>query len=152
MTMTATEQNKRAIRRLYEDVISGGHLDALAELVAEGYAGPHGARGPRAFASTIEELRAAFPDLRYTIEDVVAEGDRVAARWTWSGTHEGTFRAFAPTHARVKSKGTVIHRMTDGKVAETWVETDRLGFLEQMGAVPAGLAGGPPAPLTKKVP
>ncbi len=152
MTMTTTEQNKRAIRRLYEAVLGSSRFEGIGELVADEYEGPHGARGPRAFVITIEELRAAFPDLRYTIEDIVAEGDRVVARWTWSGTHEGNFRAFGATHARVTNKGTVIHRMREGKVAQTWVETDRLGFLEQVGAVPSGLAGGPPAPGVKKRP
>lgn len=137
-------QNKRAVRELYEGVLSEGRFDALGALVGDEYVGPGGTRGPGAFAAAVGELRAAFPDLRYTVEDVVAEGDRVAARWTWRGTHEGPFKTYAPTHARVTSKGTVIHRMKDGKVVETWLETDRLGFLEQLGAVPPGLAGGPP--------
>lgn len=137
--------DKRAIISFYEDILSSDDLDRIGERVDESYTAPSGARGPAAFAANVRELRAGFPDLKYRVEDAVAEGDRIVVRFTWSATHRGTFRTHAPTGARVTSKGTAIHRMKDHKIVETWLELDRLGFLEQLGAVPRGLAGGPPA-------
>jgi predicted ester cyclase len=79
----------------------------------------------------------AFPDLRLTVEDLMAEGDRVAARVTFRGTHKGPFQGIPPTNRQVTFTSIEMNRMVDGKVAEHWVEIDLLGLLQQLGAVPA---------------
>ena len=114
----------------------------LNQLVSDDYVGPNGDRGPSAFRTTVTGLRAGFPDVRFTIEDVIAEGDRVVVRWKWEATHEGPFRGIPPTHKRVINTGMAIFQFEDGRIIRNWLETDRLGVFQQIGAVPAEI--GPP--------
>lgn len=139
-----SETNKQLVRRLYDDYLNPGRLDRLGEIVAPDFAGAGPQRGPAAFSGVLVGLRAAFPDLVYTVEDLVADGDRVAVRWTWRGTHTGAFRGFAPTGKQVANTGTAIFEIEGGKLARAWVETDRLGFLIAIGAVPYQEVFGPP--------
>src|SRR5688500_3116382 len=88
-------QHKQPIRRLFEDGVNRRDLRAIDELVAVEYVDAAGERGPGAFKQVIERLGSAFPDIHYTIDDVIAEDDRVAIRWHWSGTHRGSFRGVA---------------------------------------------------------
>jgi steroid delta-isomerase-like uncharacterized protein len=138
--------NAQLVRRLYTDFLNTGATDRLGEIIAPQFIGAGPARGPAAFAGVITALRGAFPDLVYTVEDVVAEGDRVAVRWTWRGTHQHAFRTFPPTGKPVTNTGLAIFEVTDGKLSHAWLETDRLGFLQAVGAVPNDPAFGPPAP------
>jgi predicted ester cyclase len=144
-----TASNEQLVRRLYDDYINPGRLDRLGEIVSPDYIGAADQRGPAAFAAPVGAVRAAFPDLAYTIEDLVAGGDRVAVRWTWRGTFLHAFRSFAPTGEKIANTGFAIFQIADGKIARTWVETDRLGFLQAIGVVPADPAFGPPPPTAK---
>lgn len=137
-----TEANRAAVRRIYDEAVNAGRLEVLSDLVAPEFALPDGSRGPAAFAANVTALRAGFPDIRFTIEDVVAEGDRVAVRWTWTGTHTGTFRGFAPTATVVRTTGLVLYTFARGKVVGAVIETDRLGVLQQIGVLPADLTAG----------
>jgi len=78
-----------------------------------------------------------FPDMRLEVEDIVAQGDRVAVRWTFHGTHQGEFFGIPPTDTQVTMSAIEINRVEDGKVAEHWVELDQLGMLQQLGAIPS---------------
>jgi len=78
----------------------------------------------------------AFPDIDSTVEDIVAEGDRVAFRYTWRGTHQGEFMGVAPTGKKVSILGITIVRIAGGKIAETWALDDTLGLMQQLGAIP----------------
>ena len=78
-----------------------------------------------------------FPDMRLVVEDVVAQGDRVAVRWTFHGTHHGEFFGNPPTGMPVTMSAIEINRLVDGKIAEHWVALDQLGMLQQVGAIPA---------------
>jgi predicted ester cyclase len=138
--VTETEANEQAVRRIYDEAVNGGRTAVLAELIGPAFTGPDGTRGPGAFAANVTALRAGFPDVRFTIEDVVAAGNRVAVRWTWTGTHTGDFRGFAPTGKAVHDTGLVLYTFEGGKVAAAVVETDRLGVLQQIGAIPADMA------------
>lgn len=139
----SAEENKAIARRLYEAAYAGGEYDRVAdELVASDYVGRmppypdvHGVEGDKEFhARTL----AILPDARIEVEDVVAEGDRVAVRWTLSGTHEGETRlGVAPTGKHISISGTTIMRFEDGKVAEDWSVCDLLGMMQQLGAMPA---------------
>lgn len=139
-----SDANKQLVRRLYDDYLNPGRLDRLGEIVSPDFQGAGPQRGPAAFSGVIGGLRAAFPDLRYTVEDLVGDGDRVAVRWSWRGTHTGAFRGIAPTGKQVVNTGFAIFEVTDGKLARAWVETDRLGFLVAIGAVPYQEIFGPP--------
>jgi len=144
-----SDANKQIVRRLYDDYINHGRLDRLGEIVSPDFIGPTEQRGPAGFAAVIAGLRAGFPDIVYTLEEVVAEGDLVAVRWVWRGTHTGQFRSFAPTGKQVVNSGFGIFQITDGKVARASIETDRLGFLLMLGAIPYDPAYGPPPAAAK---
>jgi steroid delta-isomerase-like uncharacterized protein len=144
------EQNRRNVERLF-DSFNSGDLATLDQLVGPEYVGPQGDKGPAGFRGVVVGLRSAFPDIHYTIDDVVAENDRVAVRWHWTGTHRGPFRAFPPTGKRVMNPGLGIFRLRDGRIVAATLETDRLGFLEQVGAVPENVGlGRPPSPTPAK--
>jgi steroid delta-isomerase-like uncharacterized protein len=136
------DQNKRRAEKLFE-TFNGEDLASLDELVGADYVGPQGDKGPAGFRRIMVGLRTAFPDIHYTVDEVVAEGDRVAVRWHWTGTHKGPFRGFAPTGKAVSNSGSGIFRFESGRIASAVLETDRLGFLEQIGVVPEGIGLGP---------
>jgi steroid delta-isomerase-like uncharacterized protein len=81
-------------------------------------------------------LFAAFPDQKWTIEELIAEGDKVVNRFTWHGTHQGDFLGIPPTGNQVEVKGVVIDRFADGKIADTRILMDNLGLMQQLGVVP----------------
>ena len=82
-------------------------------------------------------LSKAFPDLHFKIEDILAEGDKVAYRLTVTGTHKGEFQGIQPTDKKVSFSSTGISNIVDGKVAEDWVEADVMGLMQQIGAIPS---------------
>lgn len=134
---TMTDANKHLVRSLYEDYINTGRLEPVAELVAPDYVAPTGEHGPAAFIANIAELRTGFPDIHFTIDQLIAEADRVVVRWTWRATHTGPFRHVAATNKPVLNSGIAIYQIADHKITRNWLETDRLGALQQMGALPA---------------
>jgi predicted ester cyclase len=137
-------ENERLIRRLYDEHINPGRLEGMQEIISDELTGPGGARGAEGFATTMKGLRAGFPDLNYTIEELVADDDSVAVRWTLRGTHTGKFRSFEPTGKKIANNGFAIFRIRDHKLVGASIETDRLGFLISIGAVPYDPAFGPP--------
>jgi predicted ester cyclase len=138
----STEENKAAFRRIPEEVISTGNLELADTLIAADYVEhvplppgiPPGLAGFKAFFTA---LRAAFPDLHYTLEAVVAEGGLVAGHATVRGTHRGEFMGILPTGKRVVWTETHVGRFADGKLVEHWANLDQLGLLQQLGAIPA---------------
>jgi predicted ester cyclase len=144
MTPTATEANKRVVHRLFHDGMNQGRFELVEQLIAPSFVGATGERGPSAFVNVVAGLRAAFPDIHYTLDDVIAEGDRVVVRWTWTGTHRNAYRGFETTNKRVKNTAIAIFELEGEKLTRAWLENDRLGFLQAMGAVPEGLGGPPP--------
>jgi predicted ester cyclase len=140
------EESKALVRRFVDEVISRGNLAALDDLVGPDYV-YHGpgmvVRGPAGLRGLMGMLRGGFPDWAEAVEDVVAEGDRVAFRVTGSGTHRGDFMGIPPSGARVAIMGIDLVRVAGGRIAEHWANFDQLGMLQQIGAVPA--PGAPPA-------
>lgn len=128
-------QNKETVRRLFEECINGRKLEMLNQFVVPEYRGATG----ETFEETIKVMLTGFPDIQWTVEDLIAEGDKVVMKWTWKGTHKGMFRGQAPTQKVITNSAIVIYRMKDGKIAEGWLQNDRLGFFQQMGLVPEGL-------------
>jgi steroid delta-isomerase-like uncharacterized protein len=134
---------------LFDSCFNQGDLGLLDELIAPEYVGPQNSKGPDGFRGVVAGLRTAFPDIHYTVEDVLAEGDRVAVRWHWTGTNRGPFRAFPPTGKSFTNPGVGIFQLRSGKIVAATLETDRLGFLQQMGAVPENVGAGPAAPAAR---
>ena len=138
MANTTPEKNEATIRTLFEDCFSRGKLELLERLVSPDYLPDHvGARGARGQAGFqfIVGLRAAFPDLHYHLDDLIATDDRVAVRWHWTGTHLGAFRGIAASQKAISNSGSGIFRLREQKIVGSALETDRLGFLQQLGVV-----------------
>lgn len=136
----ARDDLKAMVRRELEEVYGAGNLDVVDEIVSTGYVGhdsaiPEPLRGPGAVKQAAAGYRAAFPDLRLTIESQIAEDDVVVTRWTATGTHQGELFGIAPTGKQATVSGISIDRFSGGKVAESWTNWDTLGLLQQLGAV-----------------
>lgn len=117
-------------------------MDAADEIYAPDYIGhdanfPEDIRGVGAAKQIAATYRSAFPDSEFTVEDQIAEGDKVATRLTVRGTHQGELEGIAPTGKRVEIKGIVISRIAEGKIAEAWSVFDILGMMQQIGAIPS---------------
>src|SRR5829696_7434019 len=133
--MSTTEENKAQFRRAYEEVLNQGDVSAVDELITPDFfnhAAPPGTnRGPESMRGLATMLRTAFPDLRFTIEELVAEGARVAERLTMSGVHEGPLMGMPPTGRSVRQNHMHFVRFRDGKAVETnflyWVTADSVG-------------------------
>jgi len=132
------EENKEIIRR-YQEIYNRNDLDALGEVVSENLLTPRimpgiptGIEGAKA-AHRI--MLAGFPDYQTTIDDLFAEGDKVAARITMSGTNTGSFMGSSPTGRRVSFTGIYIARIENGKIVEHWGEEDGISLLQQLGAL-----------------
>lgn len=135
---TTPEENKRIVRQIPEEVANEGNVALLDEIFAEDLIDhtPLGeTRGREAAKELFEQLRAAFPDLEVTVEDMIAEGDTVAARVKWHATHEGEFRGIEPTGREVEFPVMAFLRLKDGKVVERWIQPDQLGLMQQLGVV-----------------
>jgi steroid delta-isomerase-like uncharacterized protein len=141
-----SEQNKELVRRYLERTLNEGDAVAFDELTSIDYVG-HMSGVPDFDRATHKQLlasfRAAFPDLRVSVEDLIAEGDRVVNRGTYSGTHRGPFQGIPPTGKPFTVAGINVSRVADGQVKEDWTVIDMLGMLQQLGIVPApGVAAG----------
>jgi steroid delta-isomerase-like uncharacterized protein len=135
---------KALIRRALEEALNRGNLAIVDEVVAPNYVYHEPAagevKGRDGLKQMITMYRRAFPDLRMTIDEQIAEGDRVVTRWTCRGTHRGELMGIEPSGKQVTVTGMLISRLSAGKVAEEWESYDALGMLRQIGAVPE-LAG-----------
>jgi steroid delta-isomerase-like uncharacterized protein len=135
-----SKQNTALVRRAVEEVWNRGNYATLGDLVASDIvihaSRPgeeiHGPAGVRQFYTT---LRAAFPDISFTIEDQIAEGDRVVTRWSARATHAGEFQGIPPTGKQVQLAGIDIDRIANGKVIECWPIADELHLLQQLEGV-----------------
>jgi steroid delta-isomerase-like uncharacterized protein len=139
------EENKAVVQRNYEELNRGNLVGAIDELYAEDFVLhvpglPEPLRGREAFKQFVTAFFLdAFPDLHETAEDLIAEGDKVAIRESYQGTHTGQFQGLAPTGQVVRFTSTDIYRIADGKIVEVWTELDALRMMQQLGAIP-----GPP--------
>lgn len=138
-----SEQNKSRIRRVIEEVYNRGDLKVVDEVAAADlviHASSQQIRGREGAKQYVAAFRAGFPDLRFTVEDQIAEGDTVVTRWTARGTHRGTFQNVPATGREIHLSGTDIDRIVEGKVVECWAHVDELDLMRQLGAV-GGLSG-----------
>lgn len=138
---TSEEENKAHYRRTFEEVFNQGNLALVDELVAPDFLNhevPPGMnnRGPDSTRQVVTMLRTAFPDLHFTIEDLVAEGDTVASRVTMSGTHLGPFQGIPPTGRSFQQAHMHFVRFRDGKAIEHRAVRDDLGMMRQLGVIP----------------
>lgn len=132
-------ENKGIMRRFYEDVFNKGNISAIDELFDKNFidrsfygreAGIEDAK------KSFKEFRKAFPDSKIEIEDMLAESDKVATRFTWHGTHKGEFMGVKPTGRKVKMSVIDIIRISNGKIIERWGVEDNLSMWQQLGVEP----------------
>ena len=138
-----SEENKVLTRRSWL-IVAEGNLDTLEDALAEVYAEDivlhepdEDVRGVEGLKQFVSMIRSAIPDLHITLEDDIAEGDKVVSRWSAQGTHQGELMGIAPTGNQVMITGITIHRIKEGKIVEEWENWDALGLMQQIGAVPS---------------
>src|SRR5829696_10360122 len=138
-----SEENKVLTRRSWV-IVAEGNLDTLEDALAEVYAEDivlhepdEDVRGIEGLKQFVTMIRSAIPDLRITLEEDIAEGDKVVSRWRAQGTHQGELMGIAPTSNQVTITGITIHRIEEGKIVEEWENWDALGLMQQIGAIPS---------------
>lgn len=146
-----SEANKQICRRVFDEVWNNRNMAVIDELFATNYvhhrsaSSPDFGAGPESFRKTMNYYLGAFPDARFNIDDMIAEGDRVVCRWTVQATHRGEFEGTPASGKQITVTGTDVMRIVNGKCAESWDNFDALGMMQQIGALPrraAGRAGG----------
>ena len=141
----SVEENKAIVRRFFEEIFNQGDLSVADEIVAADFVNHNPAPGQTPGVEGLKEfvvdLRTAFPNVVFTIDDEVAEGDKVAIRWTCRGTHEAEFGRIPATGKHVEFSALNIHRVVGGKIQEGWLKWDTLDYLQQLGVIPP-LGGG----------
>ncbi|MFQ5341317.1 MAG: ester cyclase [Anaerolineae bacterium] len=135
----STEENKTLVRRLIEEAWNKGNLDVIDELLSPDYVlhiDAPGVPGREGYKQAVNMHRTAFSDFHFTIEDMIAEGDKVVLRATLRGKHTGEFLGIGPTGKQATYTAISIRRIEAGRIAEEWVETDMLGLMQHFGVVP----------------
>jgi steroid delta-isomerase-like uncharacterized protein len=134
--------NKAIVRRLYEEVWNKRKFEVIDEIISPSHAlqasNIFGSSiGPEAYKRNALLFFAGYPDLHWTIEDTIAEKDKVVACWTISGTHKGDYLGVPATNKKVSVEGITIHHITNGKIMDSYVSWDIWGMMQQLGVVPA---------------
>ena len=134
------QDNATIVRRFADEVITQGDIDSAAQFVCEDVVEqvPFPGQGPglEGLKDVLRGMRAAFPDLIFAIHEQIAEGDKVASRFEWTGTHKGTFLGVPATGRPVRVWGIVIDRLQAGRIQDTRIIMDIFGLMMQLGAIP----------------
>ena len=137
-----SETNKTVSRRFFEEVFGKGELNLLDELITTDHvnSGPGSIpglpTGPEGTKQLVTLYRNAFPDVHFTIDEQIAEGDKVVTRWSAQGTHQGELAGLPATGKSSTVTGIAVDRLVNGKIAESWGIFDEFGLMQQLGAIP----------------
>jgi steroid delta-isomerase-like uncharacterized protein len=137
-----SETNKTLSRRFFDEVFGQGKLNVLDEIITTDHVNsgpgalPGQPTGPEGTKQLVTVYRNAFPDLRFTIDEQITEGDKVVTRWTADGTHQGELAGIPPTNKTFTVGGIVVDRIVNGKIAESWGIFDQFGMMQQLGVIP----------------
>jgi steroid delta-isomerase-like uncharacterized protein len=137
-----SETNKTVSRRFFEEVFGKGKLNVLDEIIANDHvnSGPGSLpglpMGPEGTKQLVTVYRNAFPDVHFTIDEQVAEGDKVVTRWSAHGTHQGELAGIPATGKSSTVTGIAVDRIVNGKIAESWGIFDQFGMMQQLGVIP----------------
>jgi len=141
MAQGMVQDNAAIIRRFVEEVITQGKIDSAAQYVWEDVVEkvPLPGQGPGldGMKDILRAMRAGFPDIVFSIQEQITEGDKVASRFEWTGTHKGEFLGVPATGRPVRVWGIVIDRLKDGRIKDTRILMDTLGLMSQLGALPS---------------
>ena len=139
-------ENKEIVRSLYEEVWNKRRLELVDEIISPSHAlhDPNlsgSAIGPEAYKRQVTRFVTGFPDLRFRIDDAIAENDKIVVAWTISGTHNGEFMGIPATNKKVSFDGITINHIVNGKIMDSYISYDALGMIQQLGvALPMGQA------------
>jgi steroid delta-isomerase-like uncharacterized protein len=136
------QDNKQIVRRFIEECWNQGKTNLVSELLANNCrfhdeVFPHLASGADNLRRHIESCRSGFPDLKFTIDDTIAERDEVVVHWTASGTHKGPFLGMQPTNKKANVSGTSIYRLENSKIIESWANWNLMSMMQQLGVAQA---------------
>ena len=137
-----SETNKAVARRFFDEVWNKGNLAVLNEIIAKDHVNsgpgtiPGLPVGPEGTKQFVTAYRNAFPDVHFTIDEQLAEGEKVVTRWTGHGTHQGELAGLPATGNSTTVSGIVVDRIVNGKIAESWGIFDEFGMMQQLGAIP----------------
>jgi steroid delta-isomerase-like uncharacterized protein len=145
-TSVSVEENKALARRWFEDLFNTGDLEVADEIIAPDHVNhdptlpdiPPGSEGQK---QVVNLYRGAFTNAHISVEEQLAEGDKVVTRWRGSGTHQGEFMGVPPSGNQVRVTGITINRVSDAKIVESWTNYDALGMMQQIGAIPEPAQG-----------
>lgn len=137
----SAQEHRALVSQYAEEVWTRGNVESTEKYIARDYVRhdpgiPFQVRGPEAVKQLVSAYRAAFPDMHFTADDTIAEGDRVVVRWEVRGTQRGELMGIAPTGRRIRLTAIEIFRLAEGKIVEQWVLVDSLGMLQQLGVFP----------------
>lgn len=128
--------NKAIIQKLYNEALNKRDQALTKQLVGEEYTGPRGLKGAAGFWAPLQPLLEAFPDMQWTVEEMLEEGEKVTVQFTTHGTHTGTFNGLPPTGKKITGNGIGFFQFKEGRIISGQVHTDRLGFLQELGVLP----------------
>jgi steroid delta-isomerase-like uncharacterized protein len=138
--MSAIQKNKETISALYNNGFNKRDLDLLQDLISPDYTGIDGKKGPASFGAPVIALIKAMPDVQWKIQELLGEDEKVVVRWKIQGTQTGIFTGFPATGKTVSSDGMAIFEFEAGKIIRGTIQTDRLGFLQQIDVLPTDLS------------
>ena len=135
----STEENKAVVRRFFGELLSSDNLALADELLSPGFrfyfAGSPDPMDLESYKGFLAARRGAFPDRSFVVEEMIAEGDKVSARFTMRGTHDGELQGIAPSRKEVTMTGIDMISLSEGKMVEDRVEVDQLGMMQQLGVI-----------------
>lgn len=138
----STELNKKIIERLYNEGIAERKFKVFDELIAEKFVNhgiPNTPTGPAGFKSIVQQFLSAFPDMKISNQQIIAEDDTVATRGSWTGTHEGDFMGIHSTGRRVRIDYIDFWKISNGKCIENWLQMDMISIMQQIGSMETAL-------------
>jgi len=133
----SNDQNKKIIQRLFNEGMNEKKFQVIDELISEKYVNhgiPGSPAGVKGFKAIVEQFTSAFPDMKVNVQEIVADGDTVATRGFFTGTHKGDFMGIGATGKKVRVDYIDFWKMSNGKAVENWVQMDNVGLMQQIGA------------------
>lgn len=133
-------EKKEMIHILYDSIFNKKQYEKLSGIISPDYSNQYGEKGVAAFQKTIVELSAAFPDAHWEVTEIIADGNKVVVKQKFTGTHKNKFQNIQPTNRTVSTNGIVIYEYAKDKIIGSEVQTDRLGFLQQLNVLPVDIS------------
>lgn len=136
VNMRTEEANKEVVRKMYEQSLNKRDFELLKELVADEYVGIKGIKGVAGIEAAAVPLIKSFPDIQWKIEELIADGNKVVVKWKWQGVSQSPYQNLSATNKVISNEAIGIYELKDGRITAAQLLTDRLGFMQQMEAIP----------------